>query len=126
MKKFVFSAIVFVLLAVLADGCKKKPDPVDPETLELNDNVKIVRTIGFTLNVGASNIANGTYVFSHFGSDPRIEVGDILVSDEGDGYIRKIVSITINGNTYTIQTTQGTLEDIYKQGRLVFNVDLNF
>ncbi|MBL0310913.1 MAG: hypothetical protein IPP77_14965 [Bacteroidetes bacterium] len=60
------------------------------------------------------------------GSTPNVKVGDILVSGEGDGYIRRVTAISVNGSVYTITTTQATLEDVFIQGHLVFDFDLNF
>lgn len=126
MMRLVFSLLVFSAIIFFADACKKKPVVTDPEVLELRSNVRIISTTGLVLNLAASNLPGGVYVYQNFGSNPRIQVGDILVSGDGDGYIRKVTSITINGNTYTFNTTQGTLEDVFKKGHLIFDFDLNF
>lgn len=126
MKNFFLSILVFSVFVIILDACKKDPPPVIPEELVSRSNVKPLGVTGLTLDTAASDLANGIFVFKSLDSTPNVEVGDVLVSGEGDGYIRIITSITISGNTYTIQTTQGTLEDVFIKGNLVFDFNLNF
>jgi hypothetical protein len=46
------------------------------------------------------------------GSFPGIAPGEVLVSSEGDGMIRKVLSVTRNSKTTTLTTEQATLPDV--------------
>ena len=44
-----------------------------------------------------------------------LQTGDVLVSDQGDGLLLKIASITDNGSELQVTTTQATLVDAFEQ-----------
>jgi len=56
---------------------------------------------------------------------PEIVTNDILVGDEGEGFLRKVTSVSANGNTLTMQTTQANMEDVFKIATIEFTTDIS-
>ncbi|MBC34578.1 MAG: hypothetical protein CL663_02450 [Bacteroidetes bacterium] len=60
------------------------------------------------------NLNSGTVSINFTGSVPEIEVGDVFTVDRDTmGYLRKVISSQINGNTVTIETEQAYLTEIF-------------
>ncbi len=53
-----------------------------------------------------------------------IKQGDIIVSGENGGYLRKVIAITKNGNEVIASTEQATLEEAFKNLDLTLNVPI--
>jgi hypothetical protein len=125
--------IPIVLLAMLS--CKKDKNEITPEETatpsqplappDLWDNVKIIDTTTYTLNQSPTLIGNGIYQFSFTGATPTITIGDIIVGSEGNGYLRKVSGVTLNSGNVSLQTTQARMEDVFKNGGLNFNLDMD-
>lgn len=49
------------------------------------------------------------------------KLGDIIVSTEGEGFARRVLSITSLGSSIFVNTEQVALEDIIQEGTLVFS-----
>jgi hypothetical protein len=47
-------------------------------------------------------------------SSTEPEVGSILVSQEGEGYLRKVVSSSIDGGQVTVQTSNASLNEVFE------------
>lgn len=117
------------LLAVLTivAGCKKdnqKP-PVDSGPVEIWENVHVINSNTIQLDTVASDFNSGTYVFTASGTPPTINVSDVIVGSTGEGYIRIVNSVSVSGNTITLQTSQGRMEDVFKSGEFNFTGNLD-
>ncbi len=127
MEKLVPATLLLFLF--LLSGCSKDEKtnnpPDDPGPIELKENVHIIDSTLMKLDFSASNFTNGTYVFNASGTPPAAVVNDVIVGAQGEGFIRKITSISTNGNVITYQTEQGTLEDVFKSGSFSFSIDMN-
>lgn len=121
---------LFLTIIALLAGCKKEennnePPPVVPGPVELRENVHVIDTTLMSLDFMASDFTTGTYVFNTSGTPPPLLVNDVIVGAQGEGYIRKIISVTTNGTVVTCQTTQGTMEDVFSEASFSFNIDMN-
>jgi hypothetical protein len=52
------------------------------------------------------------------GEAPPLERDDVLVSGQGEGLLRKVVSVHRNRNGITIQTVPASLEDVFEQAHI--------
>jgi hypothetical protein len=52
------------------------------------------------------------------GEAPPLERDDVLVSGQGEGLLRKVVSVHRNRNGITIQTIPASLEDVFEQAHI--------
>lgn len=76
-------------------------------------------SIGMVLISTDSMLALGIYKYRS-GTPIQFDNGDILVGLTNEGYIRKINSFSVSGNEYTFQTSQGNMEDVFKNGYFGF------
>lgn len=91
-------------------------------TVVLKDNVRIVENSSIILTSNPTMLSNGIYEYTFVTSPPPFDNGDILLGSINGGYLRKISSSVISGNKVTYQTSQGNLEDVFKQGYFSFNL----
>ena len=127
--KLLFIAF-FISLTALITSCKKDEDPAPqqpaPKTpLELQPNAQVIDTSKMILDLTTSDLNSGTYVFKIIGEKPTFKAGDVMIGREGEGYIRKIISVSDGNGTVTYQTIQGTFEDVFKKGDLNMELDMN-
>lgn len=91
-------------------------------TVVLKDNVHIVDTNTMVSNSTLAMLHQGIYEYTYSTAPPMYNVGDILIGPLQGGYIRKITSLAINGNTITFQTDQASMEHVFKQGAFHFSI----
>ncbi|MEZ5008620.1 MAG: FISUMP domain-containing protein [Chitinophagales bacterium] len=121
-KTFLFT----LLMALLIVSCKK--DDTTPDNIHLHqdlaiyNNVIVIDSTYLMLNQTETNLNSGLYVFDIVDSFQIIQKDNIIVGTENEGYIRKVTTATYNGNQVVLQTSQATMEDVFKQGDFDFNV----
>lgn len=119
-------ALLFAVALVLIVSCSKddgeKP-PVAETKPVLKDNVKIIDATNLELDLTQAQLDAGIYQFTATGTIPSIAAGDVIVGEQGEGFLRKVTSSIANGNTITLQTTQGSMTDVFKEGGFDFNLD---
>jgi hypothetical protein len=128
MKKLLpFTLLAFIIILA---GCKKdddtnEPPPVVPGPIELKENVKVVDHTLLSLDTTETDISTGIYVLTYTGTESNpVVTGDIIVGEEGEGYIRRVISVSQSGNIITLTTEQANMEDVFKSG--TFNFSTNF
>lgn len=99
--------------------------PSVDKPIVLNNNVKIIDKKSMILNLNPVQIDNGIYQFTSSIATPLIASGDVIVGEDGEGYIRKVISSSVNGNSITLQTIQGSMSDVFSDGSFNFNMSLN-
>ena len=113
--------LVFIVSCSKDDGEKS---PVEHNTPVLKDNVKIIDATNLQLDLTQTQLDNGIYQFTATGTIPLISSGDVIVGDQGEGFIRKVTSAVVDGSIITLQTTQGSMTDVFKEGGFNFNLDM--
>ena len=88
---------------------------------EFEDNVLYFSDDNSDLVSSEEDIENGRYIFNHTGDSPKVKEGDIIVGDEGEGFLRKVESISTNNNQMIFQTSQASLDDLFKDAEFSFN-----
>lgn len=125
MKKLKLTTIL--LITFFAFSCKKDKsnNPPDAGPIELWSNVRVIDSTQLTLLEDTSLLNTGTYKFTVIGTAPTITIGDIIIGATGDGYIRKVTSTSVSGNNITLQTTQASLANVFKSGKIDFTMDMS-
>lgn len=129
MKRFTRIVILIGITAILS--CKKDKPVSQPNTtipdipLALSPNVQSIDSATVELNMDSSLLAEGVYEFTLNRAIDTIKAGDVLVGDQGEGFIRKVNTVNYQGNKIICQTSQGALEDIYKEGTLRVSTNVN-
>ncbi|HUT52203.1 MAG TPA: hypothetical protein VM658_02320 [bacterium] len=120
MKKAGISAgALFITLAILyffIPGCEGgggsngggREAPIPDK---MADNVILIDEITSVL---LSDTTDGTYTYDYTGAAPDINPDDILLSSEGYGYLRKVISVNDTGTSLLVGTTQATLEEAFE------------
>lgn len=104
------------------DGTIIDENPTQQETV-LADNVVGIIDDKSQIVSSETELANGTYIIEFSGTPPEIEVNDIIVGGEGYGFIRRVTSVSSDGNIVTMSTSQATLNDVFKSGTIEFTTD---
>jgi len=126
MKKLLI-ILLLISLALLITNCKKKTtEPPDPNATILASNTKVLtQEQANTITAAPSSEVTfaGTAVTS--GS---FAAGDIIVSTPAtlipDGLLRKVVSVTAQGNQVTLTTTAVKLEAVFRQTDFTWSQNL--
>ncbi|HEV8506329.1 MAG TPA: Ig-like domain-containing protein [Chitinophagaceae bacterium] len=129
MRNFIF----FLLASLFVLACKKNsqtdqagpvnpPPPVNTDS-SVNKNVHVIDSSKLILTYDSNLIKQGQYEFTYSGSSADFEINDIIIGATNGGYIRKITGMATQGNKVTFETTQGTLEDVFKNKGFAFNMN---
>jgi|SRR5579871_6167849 len=114
-----FSMVACCLItaaAFILNGCgggNGQPSSQSSNTVIVQSNVKVLPSDG---SVMITNITPTSVTLT--GSVPTLSPGTIFVSGQGNGLMRKVVSVSQSGNNTVVQTTDGTLFEIFKQGKI--------
>jgi hypothetical protein len=54
-------------------------------------------------------------IYTYTGNPPDIKEGDILLSVEGEGYLRKVVDVDVEGGRLIVTTEQASLEEAFEE-----------
>lgn len=54
----------------------------------------------------------------------NLKTGDIIISNQGDGFLRKITSLSVSGNEYVVETSTATLEQAFSTADVTLNKEL--
>jgi hypothetical protein len=121
------------------NGCDKISDDKTTCTVSLLEDREIIVSFGYKEAIVADNLVDLSraevvfegddvlHVTINHGDDQMVDkasklvVGDFVVGKTGDGFLRKIVSISKTSlYKYTLTTTQASIDEIIKQGTLSF------
>lgn len=121
---------LFLIAAVLAVtiSCSKDDDskPTStPNEIILHDNVKIVDKNTMKLDSNPELINVGIYQFVITGDTPVISIGDIIIGDQAEGFLRKVTAVNTTANKITLQTTDADMTDVFKEGAFNFSMDMD-
>jgi len=118
-----------LLLLTIFFGCNKDDSSTgdDPgqQTEGIEENVVVILDENSDLVSTESELARGIYVIQFNSNPPTIASGDILVGNEGKGYLRNVSSASTNGNTVTLQTTQANMDDVFTDATIQFDTGLS-
>ncbi len=135
MKKAILVLLGFIILMACAKDDEPKPNtPTVPESTEdpvpelenpkIADNVVVILDDTSDLVSSETDIENGIYIIEYTGDVATVAVNDIIVGDEEDGFLRKVNSVSLSGNTQTMETEQAALDQVFENADLSFNLDL--
>ncbi len=121
-------ALIFLLTVVSCskddsiDTSEKSPYHQNPEVAE---NVIVILDDNSNLLSSETDLFNGIYLIEFNNKAPNIKTNDIIVGDQDQGYLRKVISVNDNGNTLTLQTSQATLDDVFNNATIEFSTDIS-
>ena len=122
--------LTIVLTFLIFLGCSKddsSPDEIPNNQLgpEVAENVVVILDEDSNLMSSETDINNGIYTIEFSENIPEININDIIVGNEGEGFLRKIISVSSNGNSLSMQTSQATIDDVFNNVNIQFNTDIS-
>ncbi|MFC0876165.1 FISUMP domain-containing protein [Saccharicrinis sp. FJH2] len=118
------SLTVAISLLVLV-SCEKDKNVNNSSQDGISDYVVLVDDLSPDLLSDSAQLAEGIYIFQFDADPPDFSAGDILLSQQGSGYLRKVLGSEKNGNSVTLKTEQATLEDLYENSTVSFSLPVN-
>jgi len=121
-KNIIFSILAGLLMA-LSSSCKKDetvaPPVIEPAT---TNNVKVISNQIWNSNFVALDSVSKTLTLSkNITNSQPIQVGDILVSSVGEGFLRKVKSLNVVNDKIQVQTDPAYLSEVIKEGTIKFD-----
>lgn len=106
------------ILLVLQSGCKKDNPSEEEETSEfiLAENTVIIEENTWLNSYISMDSSTHTFTFNGNIEDLNLEVGDIMVSDVGNGMLRKVKKISSDGSKVEVQTEEASIDDAIENG----------
>lgn len=139
MKTIKIILINIILCVITLLGCKKEskesenpPNSNLPENevqvitnnLELNPETKIISSEEWTNHIVMLDSLNGTFrINQNLVQKNNLKVGSIIVSGHGDGFLRKVKSISETGDNIRIETDFCALDEVFKEGEFTIKVN---
>lgn len=101
------------------NACGQSRDTIQIRHRELvfRDNLVVVDTTDIILSSN-QELANGIYIIQFNEPVPTITESSVLIGMGNGGFLRTIDSFTSDANTFTLQTSQATFEDLIDEGVL--------
>ena len=115
--------------------------PIKNKVQQLKNKIDDNRGVSYTLSpssrllsAGAAalfisssaNAAGVTFVFSNQAAEiALLQPGNIMISNQGAGFLRKVVSVTPSGSNFIVETASATLEDAFQKLDLTFSHQLS-
>ncbi len=118
MKRFISILLVLVSIPslLLLGGCGDSDYTLSPDYNPIN--------MSDTAECSCITDDSVTYTFTN-GVPPNLAPGQIIASGDGDGFLRKITSVSVSGNTITAQTEQAVLTDALEDADMIDTVPLD-
>jgi len=73
-------------------------------------------------SLSLASVSASVYTYTYTGLPPDIQVGDIILSTDAGGYLRKVTSKTVSGNQLILDTDQASLAEAFT--RIVFDTTI--
>jgi hypothetical protein len=129
MKKTFSGFLVLLTIVFGIDSCKKETTTPPPASLhpQVRSNVIVVDSSKWLLRSNVPELNQGIFrfAFNQSSSYIQVNVGDIIIGSVGEGYIRKISSIDVNGYDMVLHTRQASLSDVFTSGNYNFSMNMD-
>lgn len=120
-----FAVAVALLLAVSAcDNTVTDPgleEEEDPEEVVVTDDAVVVDQESTPIQ----RVAGDTLIFQLSDSSPAFEPGNVVVGEEGEGFLRRVVEVDVSGDEAVLITEEASLVDVVERGTLQESFDLS-
>ncbi len=121
-------ALLLLLVFGLMSCGKDSKSPTEPDNNTGSQTIIAdeAKVIDVQPNLSLQTITDNTITYSYTGGTPDIATGDVLVSGEGEGYLRRVTGVSASANELTVQTEQAVLTDIIEKGEIDTTLTLDF
>ena len=121
------SVLLLTIILLFTPGCRKDEEddnPPPPENeIVIPETTKVISNKTWDNNLTGIDSSDFTLYFKKDLTDETsLKVGDVIISTKGNGLLRKIKSISEDGDKIKIETEPAALTDAIQQGS--FSVDI--
>ncbi|MBN1338691.1 MAG: hypothetical protein JXA03_05170 [Bacteroidales bacterium] len=124
---FLIVGLLTCSILIFQSGCKKdeqqQEEEEDPGTV-ISEDSKVISPESWQGSFVSMDSSNQTLYFNSNINGDNLKVGDIIVSTEGEGLLRRINSIHTENGIIIIETGDADLEDLIENGELEFEKEL--
>jgi len=113
--------LLFAALVISYSSCKKEEDKHETTETVISDETLIAEDKGLE----NPTVSGNTYTYDYSGSAPDISVGEVIVGQTGDGYMRKVTGVTYQNNQLILETEQAKLTDVIDNCDISDSITLN-
>lgn len=92
----------------------------DPEEVIVTDDAVVVESENTLLD----RVLGDTLVFQLSDASPEFQPGNVVVGEEGEGFLRRVIQVDVDGNEAVLITESASLVDVIEQGTLTESFDL--
>ena len=125
MKSKIFALLTVLLIGILLISCSKNNMSTEPVNLEEGVVLSGKAVIIEDSKLSKFEIEGDTYKLTYLYDQPEIEVGDVIVGQKDEGYLRKVISITNEDNKIIMETEQARLTDVIEQCKIQETINLS-
>lgn len=120
--KLKYLLLIFIFILIY-NSCEKSPTgPQNINEVVLKEGTTIIDSTSVT----PPTVQGNTITFVADGTQPQLDIGDVVVLQNDGGYIKKIETIQNNGNQIVVTTSQGTIADVYETINISDVLDMSF
>ena len=95
--------------------------PVTPDSVTLKSRVIVIDSTKLILVSTTAQLTQGIYAYTSNTGFPGFITNDIIIGISGDGYLRKVTSVMVQGSQVVLNTIQAKLEDVFQQANINFS-----
>jgi hypothetical protein len=124
--------LIVISLALILSNCKKTNEnntpatpPITRSDSTLNKNVVVIDTTQLVLTSDTTQLNQGHLEYNVIGTAPKININDVIVGPTNGGYIRRVSSFNRQVNKIIIESSQGTMEDVFNNAHFAFNTTMD-
>ena len=125
-RQFFYFAIFFLLLSLFQMGCKKESSNDEPNQFIIPETTKIIDQDTWTANIKEIDSSESVFVFNqNLLSQVNLKKGDIFISADGHGYLKKVTNIRTEGNEIIAETAFASLAEAVQSGNFSISFGLS-
>ncbi|MBX2827546.1 MAG: hypothetical protein KTR22_05255 [Flavobacteriaceae bacterium] len=117
--------LITLVALLLIMGCTNDDSNNNQTESEISEKVVVVLDDVSNVISNDFELSNGTYRIEFTEDVPVVNEDDIIVGDEGEGFLRKVTSVNRDNNILVMQTSQATLDDLFDDASFQFNTDIS-
>ncbi len=131
MKTFYYATLTALFFAVLiftVSSCNKEDDndnEPDDDEVSISENTEVIQQSDWNNAIQSVDTTDYTFTFSdEIQNTNEINEGDIMVSSEGEGYLRRVTRVVEENGEVTVETEFVGLDEVVENGGFSFEEQL--
>ena len=120
-----YCLLLILLIFACSDDKSNNAQNQDSNDEPVAENVVVVWDDDSDLISTEDEISNGLYKIEFASEIPDVTINDIVIGDQGKGFLRKVVNVSTSENVLTLQTIQANLDDVFNDASIQFDSNIS-